>query len=78
MLPDVFNIELPGETLQASFSPVHGGGHNTNTVGVVSQDLPHSAQVIMIRVRAEGFVGCLTSLNQLWTNLEQAHLSDLT
>jgi hypothetical protein len=34
----VFSIELLAKTLQASFPPVHGGGHTTNAVGVVSQD----------------------------------------
>jgi hypothetical protein len=31
-------IEIPAETLWASFPPVHGGGRDTNTVVTVSQD----------------------------------------
>jgi hypothetical protein len=38
MLPAVFTIKLPVETPWALFPPVHGGGHTTNTVGVISQD----------------------------------------
>jgi hypothetical protein len=38
MLPAVFTIEIPTETLWASFPPVHGGGRTTNSVDVVSQD----------------------------------------
>jgi hypothetical protein len=37
-LPAVFTIKLSVKTLQALFPPVHGGGHTTNVVGVVSQD----------------------------------------
>lgn len=39
MLPAIFIIELPAETLHASFPVVHGGGHTTNAVDVVSQDV---------------------------------------
>ena len=38
MLPAVFTIKLPAETPRALFPPVHGGGHTTNAVGVISQD----------------------------------------
>ena len=38
MLPAVFTIKLSIETPRALFPPVHGGGHTTNTVGVVSQN----------------------------------------
>jgi hypothetical protein len=38
MLPAISTIELPAETSRASFRPVHGGGHDTNTVVTVSQD----------------------------------------
>ena len=38
MLPAVFTIKLPAETPQALFPPVHGGGHTTNAVDVISQD----------------------------------------
>ena len=36
MLPTVFTFKLPTETPWALFSPVHGGGHTTNAVGVIS------------------------------------------
>ena len=39
MLPTVFTIKLSAETSRALFPPVHGGGHTTNSVGVISQDL---------------------------------------
>ena len=35
MLPTVFAIKLPAKTSRALFSPVHGGGHTTNAVGVI-------------------------------------------
>jgi hypothetical protein len=38
MLPAVFTIKLLAETPRALFPPVHGGGHTTNVVGVISQD----------------------------------------
>ena len=38
MLPAIFTIKLPDETLWALFPLVHGGGHTTNAVGVISQD----------------------------------------
>ena len=38
MLPAVFTIKLPAETPRDLFPPVHGGGHTTNAVGVISQD----------------------------------------
>jgi hypothetical protein len=34
----VSTIKLPAETSQASFPPVHDGGHDTNAVVTVSQD----------------------------------------
>jgi hypothetical protein len=37
-LPTVFTIKLPVEMPRALFPFVHGGGHTTNAVGVVSQD----------------------------------------
>ena len=41
-LPTVFTIKLPAKTPRALFPSVHGGGHTTNMVGVVSQDYkPH-------------------------------------
>ena len=42
MLPAVFTIKLPAKTLRALFPPIHGGGHTTNVVDVMSQDFkPH-------------------------------------
>ena len=41
-LPAVFTIKLPAEMPRALFPSVHGGGHTTNAVGVISQDYkPH-------------------------------------
>ena len=37
-LPAVFTIKLPVEPPRALFPLVHGGGHTTNMVGVISQD----------------------------------------
>ena len=34
----VFTIKLPTEPPWALFSSVHGGGHTTNAVGVISKD----------------------------------------
>jgi hypothetical protein len=55
-----------------AFPPVHGGGHTTNVVGVVSQDVaPPLYTITTTRARVEGFGGVYSSLNQLGTNLEQ-------
>ena len=44
-LPAVFTIKLPSEPPRALFPSVHGGGHTTNAVGVISQDYkPHRVQ----------------------------------
>jgi hypothetical protein len=72
MLPIIFTIELPAKMPWASFPLVHGGGHTTITVDVVSQDNAPLGTITMAHTRDEGFVGCLTSLTQLGTNLEQA------
>ena len=37
-LPAVFTIKLPAKPPRALFPSVHGGGHTTNAVGVISQD----------------------------------------
>jgi hypothetical protein len=37
-LPTVFTIKLPAEPSRALFPSVHGDGHTTSSVGVVSQD----------------------------------------
>jgi hypothetical protein len=44
-LSAIFTIELLAETSWASFPPVHGGGHTTNTVDAVSQDDAHLVQL---------------------------------
>jgi hypothetical protein len=36
--PRHLHVELPAETLRASFPPVHGSGRITNLVDTVSQD----------------------------------------
>ena len=38
MLSAVFTIKFPVETPRALFPLVHGGGHTTNVIGVISQD----------------------------------------
>ena len=49
----IFTIKLPAETSQALFPLVHGGGHTTNAVGVVSQD--YKAPLSTNTVRASTF-----------------------
>ena len=72
MLPVILTIEFWGTMLWDSFPVVHGGGHTTNAVAVVSQGpRPTRYNIIMTRARAEGLLDCLTSLTQLGTNLEQ-------
>jgi hypothetical protein len=62
-----------GINVAASFPLVHGGGRITNTVDTVSQDShPTQYNITTARARAEEFVGCLISLTQLGTNIEQA------
>ena len=53
MLPAVFTIKLPAETPRALFPPVHGGGHTTNAVGVISQDYKPLRCTTMVRVSTE-------------------------
>jgi hypothetical protein len=38
LLPTIFTIKLLAEMSRALFPSVHGGGHTTSSVGVVSQD----------------------------------------
>jgi hypothetical protein len=47
--------------------------HTTNTTGVVSQDYAPLGTSTTTRIRAEGFRGVYSSLNQLGLNLEQVH-----
>ena len=49
-LPAVFTIKLPTETSRALFPSVHGGGHTTNAVGVISQDYKTLRCATMVRV----------------------------
>ena len=53
MLPAVFTIKLPAETLRALFPPVHGGNHTTNAVGVISQDYKPLRCTTMVRTSTE-------------------------
>jgi hypothetical protein len=72
MLPAISTIELPVQTLWVSFPPVHGGGHDTNSVVTVLQDSrPTRYNIAMAHTRAEGVCGFskLTQLNR--NNLEQ-------
>jgi hypothetical protein len=66
-------MELPIETMRASFSSTHGGGCPTNAVDAVSQDGAPLGTITMAHTRAEGFVSCLTSLAQLGTNLQEVY-----
>jgi hypothetical protein len=70
-LPVVFTIELPAEMPRASLLQVYGGGRTTTAADAVSQDDAPLGTITTAHIRAEGFVGCLTSLTQLGTNLEQ-------
>jgi hypothetical protein len=72
MLLAIFTIEHLFKTPQASFPPVHSCDRTTIVVDAVSQDDAPLDTITMDHARAEGFVGCLTSLTQLGTNLEQA------
>ena len=48
-LPAVFTIKLPAETSWALFPSVHGGGHTTNMIGVISQDYKPLQYTTMVR-----------------------------
>ena len=52
-LPTVFTIKLPAETPRALFPPVHGGGHTTNAVGVISQDYKPLRCTTIVRASTE-------------------------
>ena len=52
-LPAVFTIRLPAETPRALFPSVHGGGHTTNMVGVISQDYKPLRCTTMVRASTE-------------------------
>jgi hypothetical protein len=52
------------KTSQASFPPIHGGGHDTNAVVTVSQDSrPHSVQLQRLAQEPRGCVILQNSLN---------------
>jgi hypothetical protein len=42
-LPAVFTIKLSAKSLRALFLSVHGGGHTTNAVDVISQEYNNGA-----------------------------------
>jgi hypothetical protein len=69
MLPAVSIIELSAEMPRALFPPVHGGGRDTNSIVMVSQDSPPTRyNITMAHTRADGFCGFfLNSLNLLGT-----------
>ena len=52
-LPTVFTIKLPAEPPRALFPSVHGGGHTTNAVGVISQDYKPIRCTTMVRASTE-------------------------
>ena len=51
--PAVFTIKLPAEPPWALFPLVHGDGHTTNTVGVISQDYKPLRCTTMVRASTE-------------------------
>ena len=53
MLPVVFTIKLPVEPPRALFPSVHGDGHTTNAVGVISQDYKPLRCTTMVRASTE-------------------------
>ena len=53
MLPAVFTIKLPAKTPRALFPPIHGGGHQINAVGVISQDYKALRYTIMVHTSTE-------------------------
>ena len=52
-LPIVFTIKLLAEPPWALFPLVHGGGHTTNTVGVITQDYKPLRCTTMVRASTE-------------------------
>ena len=52
-LPAIFSIKLSTKTSRALFSPIHGGGHTTNAVGVISQDYKPLRCTIMVCASTE-------------------------
>jgi hypothetical protein len=71
--PGFSTIELPAETLRASFPLVHGGGRDTNSVVTVSKTLVSFGKITTLTQELRGFVG-FSKLTQLTRNhLEQAY-----
>ena len=62
-LPTVFTIKLLAETSHALLLSVHGGGHTTNAVGVVSQDYKPLRCTTNDARKHQEIRGILTSLN---------------
>ena len=52
-LPAVFTIKLLAEMTPAFFPRVHGGGHTTNMVGVISKDYKPHRCTTMVRASTE-------------------------
>ena len=52
-LPAIFTIKLPVEPPWALFRSIHGGGHTTNMVGVISQDYKPLRCTTMVRTSTE-------------------------
>ena len=52
-LPTIFSIKLTAKPLRVLFPSVHGGGHTTNAVGVISQDYKPLRYTIMVRASTE-------------------------
>ena len=52
-LPTIFTVKLPAKKLRTLFPLVHGGGHTTNTVGVISQDYKPLRCTTMVRASTE-------------------------
>ena len=52
-LPSLFTFELPAKPPRALFPSIHGGGHTTSTVGVISQDYKPLRCTTMVRASTE-------------------------
>ena len=51
--PVIFTIKLPTEPSRALFPSIHGGGHTTNAVGVISQDYKPLRCTTMVRASTQ-------------------------
>ena len=61
-LPAVFTIKLPAKPPRALFPSVHGGGHTTNAVGLISQDYKPLRCTTMVLAKHRVVRGMQTSL----------------